>query len=184
MKAAIELSGGIVLKALEASDAPVIFEAICEDRAHLSRWLPFVEETVRQGIGVTEAYVASVTEPPGCEAKQVFAILQDGAFAGLIGLFGTDWDNGKAEMGYWLRERFLKKGLVTRSAACLIGRAFRNLGLNRISLRIAVGNSESRKVAERLGFTLEGVERDAERFSDGHFVDAEVFGLLAREWRL
>ena len=94
-----------------------------------------------------------------------------------------DWDNGKAEMGYWLRERFLKKGIVTRSARCLIGRAFRNLGLNRISLRIAVGNSESRKVAERLGFTLEGVERDAERFPGGHFVDAEVFGLLEREWR-
>lgn len=183
MMSSIALDGGLALRQLKASDAPAIFQAICEDRAHLARWLPFVDATVREGISVTEAYVASVTEPPGCETKLVFAILQDDAFAGLIGLFGVDWDNGKAEMGYWLRERFLKKGIVTRSARCLIERAFRNLGLNRISLRIAVGNSESRKVAERLGFTLEGVERDAERFPGGHFVDAEVFGLLAREWR-
>ena len=176
----IQIDGGLCLRALAPGDARAIFEAIDVNRAHLGRWLPFVAATT--GVEFTEGYVRSVTEPPGCETNQVFAIEYGGAFAGLIGLKDVDWDNGKAELGYWLCERFEGRGLVTRAAACLIERAFTGLGLNRVQLRCAVGNAKSRAVALRLGFTFEGIERDAERFDDGRFVDAEVFSLLRREW--
>lgn len=176
----IDIAGDLRLRRLDMSDAPAIFEAIDAERTYLGRWLPFVSAT--QGVEYTEAYVRSVIEPPGCEVSQVFVIECQGAFAGLIGFRDTDWDNGKTAIGYWIRERFQKRGLVTRAAACLIERAFANLGLNRIALRCAVGNTASHNVALRLGFTLEGIERDAERFDDGHFVDAEVFSLLRREW--
>jgi ribosomal-protein-serine acetyltransferase len=38
-------------------------------------------------------------------------------------------------------------------------------------------------VAERLGFTLEGVLRECAAFPDGRR-DLAVYGLLAREWRV
>ncbi len=176
----IEVAGDLRLRRLELGDAPAIFEAIDAERDDLGRWLPFVAATRR--VEDSEAYVRSVLEPPGCETSQIFVIECEGAFAGLIGLRDTDWDNAKAAIGYWLSARFQKRGLVTRAARCLIGRAFDRLGLNRIELRCAVGNAPSHGVARRLGFTLEGIERDAERFDDGHFVDAEVFSLLRREW--
>lgn len=179
----IDLSEGLSLKQLERSDAPAIYEAIHRDADWLGAWLPFVRPTVEAGLPMTQAYVDSVVLPPGCETRLVFAILQDGEFAGLVGLTGVDWDNAKAEIGYWLCRRFTGRGLATRSARCLLARAFRGLSLNRVVLRAAPGNGPSLAVARRLGFTLEGVERDAERFADGHYVDAMVFSLLAREWK-
>jgi ribosomal-protein-serine acetyltransferase len=54
---------------------------------------------------------------------------------------------------------------------------FRQLGLNRIELKCAATNFASMRVAERLGFSREGVLRQAE-FLDGAFVDHHVYGLL------
>lgn len=52
------------------------------------------------------------------------------------------------------------------------------MNLNRIELRCAAGNEPSKRVAERLGFALEGVLRQDEYLHD-LFVDQHVYGLLA-----
>jgi ribosomal-protein-serine acetyltransferase len=54
------------------------------------------------------------------------------------------------------------------------------LHLNRIELRFASGNEASRRVAERLGFSPEGLLRQDECLN-GVFVDQHVYALLAAE---
>ncbi len=44
------------------------------------------------------------------------------------------------------------------------------------------GAEFSRRVAERLGFTLEGIRRESHWITD-RFVDHAVYGMLRREWR-
>jgi ribosomal-protein-serine acetyltransferase len=64
----------------------------------------------------------------------------------------------------------------------LLDHAFGTLGLLRIGLRTTIDNTRSRSVAERLGFTQEGILREAAAFPDERR-DLVVYGLLAREWR-
>ena len=87
-----------------------------------------------------------------------------------------------AEVGYWLDAGFVGRGLVTRTVTALLDHAFGTLGLLRVGLRTTIDNTRSRSVAERLGFTQEGILREAAAFPDERR-DLVVYGLLAREWR-
>lgn len=68
------------------------------------------------------------------------------------------------------------------SSSRLVDHAFGPLGLNRVVIRAGVDNHRSRAVAERLGFVLEGVAREAERCPDGRYVDHAVYAMLAANW--
>ena len=59
----------------------------------------------------------------------------------------------------------------------MIDYIFDVMNLNRIQLKAANGNLKSQRVAERLGFLQEGIERDGELHNRG-FVDLVVFSLL------
>ncbi len=63
----------------------------------------------------------------------------------------------------------------------LVDYLFFELKLHRIEIRCATGNAKSCAVPKRLGFSKEGVLRQAQAF-DGHFLDIEVYGLLAEDW--
>ena len=58
---------------------------------------------------------------------------------------------------------------------------FTVLELNRAELRIRTSNTRSRGVAERLGFTLEGIQRQAV-WSDAVPADMACYALLRAEW--
>ena len=70
---------------------------------------------------------------------------------------------------------------MTKACRALIRYAFEQLQLNRVEIRVAVGNYKSRAIPERLGLVKEGMIREAEWLYD-HFVDHIVYGVLAKEW--
>jgi ribosomal-protein-serine acetyltransferase len=86
------------------------------------------------------------------------------------------------EIGYWIDAAFEGRGLVTRAVTAVLDQAFGPIGLDRVELRTGTDNARSRGVARRLGFTEEGLLREAVVFSDGQRDDDLVYGLLAREW--
>jgi ribosomal-protein-serine acetyltransferase len=86
-----------------------------------------------------------------------------------------------AEVGYWLDADFEGRGLVTRAVTAVLDHSFGTLHLHRVELRTNPTNNRSRSVAQRLGFTQEGILREAAAFPDERRDDV-VYGLLAREW--
>ena len=60
--------------------------------------------------------------------------------------------------------------------------AFGNLGLNRVVMRVDVGNIRSRAIPERLGFTQEGVTRQSDWLYT-RFRDMVLYSILAGEWK-
>jgi len=177
----LEADHGIILKELEDSDAGHIFETIDAQRLYLGRWLPFVAYT--RTLSDTQAFIDSVTQAPADRFEHVFSIWYHGDFAGLVGFKATDRQNRKTEIGYWLSETFQKKGIMTRSVARLCELAFREMDMNRVQIRCAVGNHDSIGIPQRLGFKFEGIERDGELLSGGIFTDLAVYSKLRKENR-
>ncbi|MFH8476492.1 GNAT family N-acetyltransferase [Streptomyces sp. NPDC018000] len=102
----------------------------------------------------------------------------------LVGAVSLNYDMAMkaGEIGYWIDAAFEGRGLVTRAATAVLDQAFGHIGLDRVELRTGTDNARSRSVARRLGFTEEGLLREAVIFPNGSRDDDVVYGLLAREW--
>ena len=66
----------------------------------------------------------------------------------------------------------------------LVALAFDSLAARRVELRCDARNEPSRRVAERVGFVLEGQLRNAFLAPDGQPADALVFALTPDDVRL
>jgi ribosomal-protein-serine acetyltransferase len=174
----IVVSNEILLERINFNDASTIFTAIDQNRSHLGVWLPFVDFT--KSIKDTDTFIHTVVTNREETLNEVYTIWFKGNFAGIIGFHNTDKVNEKTEIGYWLTSEMTGHGIIHRSCNVLIGLAFEKMRMNRITIRCAVGNSPSEKVARSLGFTFEGIERDGERHHD-LFFDLKVFSLLKRD---
>lgn len=102
-----------------------------------------------------------------------------GRFAGVIGLSRTDWATGVAETGYWIGPADRRKGYAVEAVREVARYAF-GLGLERLELLAATGNVASQRVAERAGFTREGVLRKCRPIPAGR-ADMVLYSLLAGE---
>ena len=105
----------------------------------------------------------------------------DGKMAGTIGFHDLDTANRSAHIGYWISKDFEGRGIMTRCCRVLIDHLFDDLDLNRIQINCNVENTRSRAIPERLGFELEGIQRQAELLN-GEFRDWAVYSMLREEW--
>lgn len=175
----IKVDNKTELRILEIADAEDIFNTIDTQRDYLGKWLPFVSST--NELSDTEDYVRSVINAINFLAEQTFTIQVSGEFAGIIGYKDTDWANKRTEIGYWLSEKFQRRGIMTRSVERLCEHAFIDMDLNRVQIKCAVENIRSKQIPIRLGFKLEGKERDGELLSNGSFTDIEIYSKLRYE---
>lgn len=83
---------------------------------------------------------------------------------------------------YWIDAAFEGRGLVSGAMTILLDQAFGPLGLARVTVHTEAANQRSRALAARLGFTEEGLHRQAIVIR-GQRRDEVVYGLLADEWR-
>ena len=74
------------------------------------------------------------------------------------------------------------KGYGTEALALILSYGFGNVGMERMTAGTLEINLPAQKVLERLGFTLEGREREAVYFR-GQKYDRLNYGLLVNEWR-
>jgi ribosomal-protein-serine acetyltransferase len=109
-------------------------------------------------------------------------IMHRDVLVGTITAMHLDSLDRAGEIGYWLAEEAQGKGIVTRACRSLLDHVFNDLDMHRIQIRAATDNTRSRAVPERLGFTYEGVQRQAEHVG-GRFRDLAVYSMLTHEWK-
>ncbi|OGF56046.1 MAG: alanine acetyltransferase [Candidatus Fraserbacteria bacterium RBG_16_55_9] len=168
------------LRLLEDRHATELFLLTDQNRDHLRRWLPWVDVTA--SIEITRKFIRNALKLFAANRGFQAGIWYQGRLAGVIGYHRIDWFNRKTSIGYWLGASFQGKGLMTKACRALVDYAFHDLKLNRVEIRCAAQNKRSRAIPERLGFTQEGVSRQAEWLYD-HYVDHVIYAMLASEWR-
>jgi len=173
----IDLGSGVVARPFRESDAVAVFAAVDAERSRLGEWMPWV--WVSTTLDDSRRFVEDAERRLADGTAVHWGLFEGERVVGAVGA-GIDLLNRVAEVGYWIADDKQGLGLVTRTMRALIGELFEK-GLHRLVIHAAAGNERSIAVAERLGFTYEGTEREALRMGE-QVHDSVVHGLLRREW--
>jgi RimJ/RimL family protein N-acetyltransferase len=153
------LSDGVVTLRPWGEDGDVeALVAACNDRA-IAEFLdiipsPYTENDARE-------YIERTREGWSAETTSNFAILLDGKPVGSIGVSWKRPQEGVAEVGYWVAPEARGEGVGTRALKLAARWALEERGMERLQLRADERNPASRRVAEKAGFTQEGILRSS-----------------------
>lgn len=167
------------LRLVATADAQEMYELIDAEREMLAEWMPWAPSST---LATTRDFLARALRQQADDLGFHTVIVVRGEIVGTIGFNDLSRENRSVEIGYWLARRAQGRGTMTLAARALVEHAFGPLTLNRVVIRAGVANHRSRAVAERLGFALEGVARQAERRPDGRYIDLAVYAMLAADW--
>ncbi|MEK4651729.1 GNAT family N-acetyltransferase [Niallia sp. FSL W8-0954] len=171
----------LALRMFRLDDAEQFFQLTMKNKAYLKEWLGWLDytRTVEDTKENIRQRLQEIIEMGGYPKST--AILYKGKIAGTIGFNVINRTSKIGEIGYWLGEEYQGKGIMTKACQAIIHYGFTELKLNRIQIAAASENKKSRALPERLGFTEEGIIRQAEWLYD-HYVDHVIYGLLREEW--
>jgi [ribosomal protein S5]-alanine N-acetyltransferase len=142
-----------VIRRLTPADAAELTALRVANRAYLSRWEPDADDPDRW-------YRAESVEAWITDGHERFAVLENGAIAGMVSLTGIEHGAFRSAMiSYFVDEARTGRGLGARAVAALVERGFRELGLHRIEAGTAVANVASHRVLEKNRFRRVGVLR-------------------------
>jgi [ribosomal protein S5]-alanine N-acetyltransferase len=90
------------------------------------------------------------------------------------------WQN--ATLGYWIDSAVVGRGHASRAVRLVLAYAFDHVGLHRVQPAIIPRNAASQRVAEKVGFRLEG---RALRYLkiNGVWEDHDIYALTSEDWR-
>jgi len=173
----------ILLRPWRRGDGPALWDAIDSSRDHLAPWMPWVDDTRNSD----DAEEYAIRAGARWHLREDLAVgifdRETSRVLGGSGLHRIEWTIRRFEIGYWVRADAEGHGYASETAQLLTRLAFDDLGACRVEIRMDTRNERSRRVPERLGYTLEATLRQAMAAPDGTPVDVHVFALLADQYR-
>ncbi|MBR7076263.1 MAG: GNAT family N-acetyltransferase, partial [Lachnospiraceae bacterium] len=93
----------------------------------------------------------------------------------------TDKDD-ECELGYWLARPFWGQGIMPEAAAEMLRHAFEDLGMTKVWCGYYDGNTKSRRVQEKCGFTYQWTTEGLEVKQMNEIRTGHVNMLSKEEW--
>lgn len=135
---------------------------------------------------LTVKQIKAEIEKEEAEAQEIqFAIrtLADDRLIGFVDLDGITWAHGDSFVGIGIGDRaYWGKGYGTDAMRVLLRYAFTELNLYRLSLNVFSYNLRAVRAYEKVGFVIEGRQRQALR-RDGQYHDLIFMGVLRDDWQ-
>jgi RimJ/RimL family protein N-acetyltransferase/nitroimidazol reductase NimA-like FMN-containing flavoprotein (pyridoxamine 5'-phosphate oxidase superfamily) len=170
----------VVLEALDVSHVDDMFAHTGDDEVwqHLPRLRPKSPEELAGY--VREALRAQAS---GVRVTWAQRCARTGAVVGMTSYYAPDEVNRSLAVGYTLLGRaWWRTGINTEAKLLLLGRAFDELGVERVEWHTDIRNARSQRAIERLGAVREGVLRRHKLRPDGSWRDSVLYAMTAPEW--
>jgi ribosomal-protein-serine acetyltransferase len=155
----IFIDASLSLRQLQINEARELFDLTDHNREYLRKWLPWVDET--KSPEDSEQFITDTLRKRQEGSEYGFGIVANGKVIGHISLMHLS-DDEDPEIGYWIASDQSGKGITTRAAKALTDFGLQTLHLDKIVIKADTNNVASNKIAEKLGYTLEGTINDAE----------------------
>lgn len=171
--------GVVAVRPWQEDDLAGLLEAIRDPEIY--RWLDQIPEPYTEEDG--RSWLERSREARTAGTATNFAVLEAPGDR-VIGGVGVNWNAERdvGEVGYWLHGDARGRGLATRAVVLVCRWALSLDGVERLQLRADVANAASRRVAEKAGFTFEGVLRSAAQSKrQGRRFDWAMYSLLPGE---
>lgn len=167
----------LTVRAVRETDLAVFFEHL-SDMQSLGEFLPVImpsETQLRQDFA-KDGLIST-------DYQRYLIMAPDGEMLGYIWAFKSVPYFDATEIGYQIFSGTHRgKGYASEALRLLRDYLFEASQVNRLELRVAVDNTGSQKVAEKLGFIREGICREA-AYSKGRLHDMCIYAQLRREWQ-
>ena len=167
----------LTIRSKQLGDGAITSAAVAETWEELNRWMRWAENR--------EAFSAALMEIRNREVMASFLLRETIELIGIetrtgeavvwCGFHDIDWKARQCDTGHWVRKSAQGQGLATETANAMLRYAFGALGMQRVGLTHSGGNEASRRIAERLGFTFEGIQRRANMLPGGKSADKHCY---------
>lgn len=173
----------LILRSPQIGDGVKVNEAVLESFNELHEFMDWAEE--KPTIDDSEEYVRlsvanwilKKNEEPYLPLYIFDKVTKQ--FIGATGYHNFNWSIPCVETGYWIRKSCSGKGYMTEAINALTQYAFNQLGVKRLAITCDVDNIRSKKIPERLGYTLEGRLRNNRRKPiTGELSDTLIFSRI------
>ncbi len=178
----VELSDDrVLLRPFRLDDVERLYQAIRGSLPELQIWLPWCHAGYSRDEADQWIEARAAAWHKGIEYS--FAIEERGVdgLAGGCGLNQIDELRLRANLGYWVKTSRTGRGLATAATRLLARWGLQQVGLQRVEIVAAVGNTASQRVAHKAGAIREGVFRRRLRVH-GQPHDAAIFSLINEDF--
>lgn len=163
-------------------DIDLFYEAQASSIKEVGPWFTWAKSTATKediGYHIREAMQASQDIRSN---DHLFYLVWDKDQKNLLGEVWykvLEWEQPLLQINYWFDTRHTGKGYATEAVARLVEYGLYELKARRIQLHAAETNSKSQKLAQSLGFVLEGqLKNHAKNFITGEILDSKMYSMV------
>ena len=173
-----------LLKKYRIGDGKIFYEIIEKNRDRMLDNFPIMLSNTHDVLS-GELYIRKKIEE--WEERSAFNfgiwLKDDGNYIGHISVKNIDWIIPRGEIAYIISQEYEGKGIMTEALTAIIKFSFENLSMSRLFLRVMTNNSRSYELAERCGFSREGILRKDHKTYEGDLVDLYYYGMTKEDYK-
>lgn len=171
----------LIIRAARPGDGAMFNAAVAQSSEDLKAWLGWVYPVPTLEASEADVRRAYARYLMNEDLMAFFIDKQTGELVGGSGLHNANWVLRQFEVGYWCRTGWGGKGLITEGVRALSDYALDILAAKRVFLTTDDRNTQSWRLAERAGFTLEGILRNERHDPQGRLRNTRVYSRIPTE---